>query len=175
MRNLFVACAFLLCAFLLVACDNPARTARKEVDRITRVTQKTELGVRRETREVMLEVAKAEGSRRGQELKAAGCGPANATQPSSALVDPCKGIVAASEARYEKRQGEVMSVAKRVDAAISAVYAVLLVVLDIVEDVELASSQDSWKKQLTELISRAVSTANDMKKAYELFRTSIRK
>jgi len=172
-RNLLVASLLLLCAALLVACSDPARTARREVDRLTRITQKVEVNIQREARGVMLDVAKAEGTRRGQELKAAGCGPANATQPSSALVDPCKGIVAASEARYEKRQGEVISVAKKVDAAVKTVYPTLIVVLDLVEDIEAGVKATGWQAKLAALVARAAQTYVDCLAAYEAFKKAI--
>lgn len=172
-RNLLIASVLLFCAALLVACSDPARIARREVDRLTRITQKVEVNVQREARAVMLDVAKAEGARRGQELKAAGCGPANATQPSSALVDPCKGIVAASEQRYEKRQGEVVTVAKKTDAAVKAVYPVLIVVLDLVEDIEAGVKAVGWQTKLAVLVAKAAQTYADCVKAYEAFKKAI--
>lgn len=173
-RDLLVACLLLLCAALLVACSDPPRVARREVDRLTRITQRTELGVKRETRAVMLDVAKAEGTRRGAELKAAGCGPANATQPSTALVDPCKGIVAASEARYAARQGEITAVARRVDTAIGAVYAALLVVLDLVEDVEAGMRAAGWQAKLVAVTAHAARLYADCVAAYEAFKAAIK-
>lgn len=173
MRHLIIACLLLLCAALFVACSDPPRIARREVDRLTRITMKTEVAVKRETRSVMLDVAKAEGARRGVELKAAGCGPANATQPSGALVDPCKGVVAASEGRYSKRQSEVTTVAKKVDAAIGAVYATLLVVLDLVEDIEAGMKAAGWQAKLAAVVAKATQTYADCVAAYDAFKVAI--
>jgi hypothetical protein len=172
MRNLLVA-LLLLCAALLVACSDPARTARREVDRLTRITQKVEVNLQREARGVMLDVAKAEGTRRGQELKAAGCVSSMASQPSTALEDPCKTIVAASEQRYEKRQGEVISVAKKVDAAVKAVYPTLIVVLDLVEDIEAGIKATGWQAKLAVLVAKAAQTYADCLAAYEAFKKAI--
>jgi hypothetical protein len=98
-RNLFVASLLLLAsALLMAACDTPSKIARREVDRFTRLTQQTEIEVNSVARTALVDVATAEGHRRGKELKVAGCGPACATQPSGSLVDPCRDIVAASEA-----------------------------------------------------------------------------
>lgn len=155
MRNLLLASLLLLSAALLVACGDPARAARREVDRVTRLTQRAEVSLRREARAALLAVAVAEGTRRGAELRAADCGPACATQPSTALVDPCRGIVAASEARYAKRAGEIAAVAKRADAAVLAVYAALIVALDLIEDIEAGVKAAGWQAKLTALAARA--------------------
>jgi hypothetical protein len=173
-RNLLIAALLLLCAALFVACSDPPRVARREVDRLTRVTQRTELNLRRETHAALRATAAAEGARRGRELRAADCGPANATQPASALVDPCKSIVAASEARYSKRQGEIEAVARRADAAIGAVYAALLVVIDLIDDIEAGMKAQGWEAKLTAVVARAAQLYTDCTAAYTAFTAAIK-
>lgn len=174
MRHLIIACLLLLCAAVLVAACDPARAARREVDRIAKITMRTEVAVKRDARAVMLDVAKTEGARRGQELKAQGCLSSMASQPSAALEDPCKSIVAASEARYAKRQGEVVTVAKKVDAAIGAVYATLLVVLDLVEDIEAGMKASGWQAKLAAVVAKAGQAYADCVAAYDAFKVAIK-
>lgn len=162
MRDLLIAVLLLLCAGLWVGCSDPARAARREVDRVTRLTQTAEVSLRRGARAALLDVATAEGTRRGSELQAAGCGSACATQPSTALVDPCRGIVAASEARYAKRAGEIEAVAKRADAAVLAVYAALVVTLDLIEDIEAGVKAHGWEAKLAALVARAAQLYHDV-------------
>lgn len=172
-RNLLIASMLMLCAALLVACSDPARIARRECDRITKLTQATEVSLKRETRAVMLQVAKEEGKRRGEELKAQGCLSTMATQPSTALEDPCKSIVATSEKRYEKRQGEVVTVAKKVDASIGAVYGSILVVLDLIEDIQAGIKASGWQAKLTAVAAKVAQTYADCVAAYEAFKKAI--
>jgi hypothetical protein len=172
-RNLLAASLLLLCAALLVACSDPARIARREVDRLTKLTQATEVNVKRETRAVMLDVAKTEGKRRGEELKAQGCLSAMATQPSTALEDPCKGIVAASEKRYKERQDKVEAAAKKADAAIYAVYPAIAVVLDLIETIQAGAKASGWQAKLTAVVAKAAQTYADCVAAYDAFKKVI--
>jgi ferredoxin len=94
-----------------LACSDPARTARRECDRVLRITQRTEVNLKRDTRAALLSVAKAEGMRRGVALKAQGCIASMASQPSTDLEEPCKGIVAASELSTELDEAGVGAVA----------------------------------------------------------------
>jgi len=159
--DLLIACLLMLCAALWVGCSDPARTTRREIDRVTRLTQRAEVGLRREARAALLTTATAEGQRRGAELRAAGCGPACATQPSTALIDPCRSVVAASEARYAKRQGEIEAVAKRADAAVLAVYTALVVALDLVVDIEAGVKVAGWQAKLAAVAARLAQTYAD--------------
>jgi hypothetical protein len=174
MRNLMFACLFLLCAALLcAACDNPARIARREVNRITRITETTEIEVNRAARTVLFDSAVSEGKRRGQELKAAGCGPACATQPSTALIDPCKTVVAASEVRYEKRASEIQMAQKKVYAAIDSVYATLRVVIDLLRTIDAGNKAQGWEAKLAAVVSGAITSYADCKAAVAAFKTTI--
>jgi hypothetical protein len=173
MRNLLLCCLFLICAAGLLACSDPARTARRECDRVYRITQRTEVNLKRDTRAALLSVAKAEGTRRGVELKAQGCVSTMASQPSTSLEEPCKGIVAASEKRYAEKTGAIMTPAKRVDAAIGAVYASLLVVLDILEDIDAGLKPGGWQAKLAQLVSEAVKLYGDAVSAYTAWKTTV--
>jgi hypothetical protein len=173
MRNLLLACLFLLCAALFAACSDPPRVARREVDRVYRITQRTEVNLKRDTRAALLSVAKAEGTRRGVELKAQGCISTMASQPSTSLEEPCKGIVAASEKRYAEKTTAIMSPAKRVDAAIGAVYASILVVLDILEDIDAGMKPGGWEVKLAGLVAQAVKLYGDAVSAYTAWKTTV--
>lgn len=173
MRNLMLCCLFLLCAVGLVACDNPSRIARREVDRVTRITMRTEVNLKRTTRDALLTVAKEEGQRRGAELKLAGCGSATALSPSAALAEPCKGVVAASEARYATRTAAITGPVKRIDAAIGAVYASLLVVLDVLEDVDAGLKPGGWQAKLAGLVAEAVKLYADAVAAFNAWKSTV--
>lgn len=157
MRDLLIAALLLLAAAFMVACSDPILIARREVGRIEKITVSAEQEVDHGLRMALLDSAKAEGKRRGQELKAAGCGPATATQPSSALVDPCRGIVAASEARWEKRAGEIQGAWKKADAAIISVYAALQVVVDALKAIVAGQKAEGWEAKLAAGVAAAVS------------------
>ena len=172
-RNLLVASLLLLAtALFCLACD-PARAARREVDRFTRLTQTTEIEVNRVARTALVDVATAEGHRRGQELKAAGCGPACATQPSGTLVDPCRGIVAASEVRYEKRQADINIAQKKAYSAIDAVYAALRVVVDLVRTIEAGVKASGWEAKLAVVVAGGAAAYADVLAAVAAFKVAI--
>jgi len=173
MRNLLLACLFLLCAAGLLACSDPARTARRETDRVTRITQRTEVNLKRDTRAALLTVAKAEGTRRGVELKAQGCIASMASQPSTELEEPCKGIVAASEKRYAEKSATILGPAKKVDQAIGATYASLLVVLDVLEDIDAGLKPGGWQAKLAGLVAQAVKLYSDAVAAYTNWRATV--
>jgi predicted small secreted protein len=173
MRNVLLCCLFLLCAIGLVACDNPARAARREVDRVSRINQRMDLNLKRATRAALLDVAKAEGQRRGAELKLAGCTAAMAIQPSATLAEPCKSVVAASEARYSASTAAITTPAKKIDAAIGAVYASLLVVLDVLEDVDAGLKPGGWQAKLAQLVAEAVKLYTDAFAAFNAWKTAI--
>ena len=172
-RNLLIASLLLLCAALLVACSDPARTARREVDRLTRLTERTEVEVNRAARTALVAVATAEGHRRGAELKAAGCGPACATQPSTALIDPCKGIVAASEARYAAATAKVTAGRATAYNAIDAVYAALRVVVDLLRTIDAGAKAAGWEAKLAAVVAGAVGSAADCAAAVAAFKQAI--
>jgi hypothetical protein len=173
MRYLIVACLFLLCAAGLMACSDPPRVARREVDRIVKITLRTEVAVKRDVRAAMLDVAKSEGQRRGAELKLAGCVATMASQPSATLAEPCKGVVAASEARYETRLATITGPAKRVNLAIGAVYAALLAVLDLVEDIEAGMKAAGWEAKLVAVTAQASRTYTDCVAAYTALKAAL--
>lgn len=173
MRNLMLACLFLLVAAGLIACSDPIFLARREVGRIEGITKTAEQEVDHGLRVALIDVARSEGKRRGQELKAAGCGPACATQPSSALVDPCKGIVAASEARYEKRATEIQSAWKKADAAIISVYSALQVVVDVLKAVVAGQKGAGWETQLATGVAAAVSAWSACQNAVRAWKAAI--
>lgn len=173
MRNLIIALLFLLVAAGLVACSDPMVIARREVGRIEKITVAAEAEVDHGLRMALLESARAEGKRRGQELKAAGCGPACATQPSSALVDPCKGIVAASEARWENRAGEIKAAWQKADAAIISVYAALKVVVDVLKAIVAGQKADGWEAKLAAGVAAAVSAWGACQDAVKAWKTAI--
>jgi hypothetical protein len=171
MRYGLIAILFLLCGLLLTACG-PLPAARRSVDQITKATQRTELELKRATRQALLDVATAEGQARGQALQAVGCGPATATQPSSALIDPCRQVVADSEQRYEARAKAIMGPARKVDQAIGTVYASLLVVLDLVEDLEAGLKPGGWEQKLAGLVAEAVKLAADVVTAFTAWKAT---
>lgn len=173
MRNVLLCCLFLLCAIGLLACNDPARVARREVDRISRINQRMDVNLKRATRAALLVVAKDEGQRRGAELKAQGCLSTMASMPSTVLDEPCKGIVAASEARYATRSAAIVTPAKRIDAAIGAVYASLLVVLDVLEDIEAGLKPGGWQAKLAGLVAEAVKLYTDALAAFTAWRTTV--
>ena len=172
-RNLLLAALLLLCAAGLLACSDPARTARREVDRVTRITQRTEVNLKRTTRAALLEVAKAEGTRRGAELKAQGCVASMASQPSTALEEPCRGIVAASEKRYAEKSAAILGPAKKVDQAIGATYVSLLVVLDVLEDIAAGLKPGGLEAKLAQLVAEAVKLYADALAAFNAWKSTV--
>ena len=174
MRNLVLSLLFVLCAIGLLACSDPARTARREVDRITRITQRTEVNLKRATKDAMLLVANDEGTVLGQELKTAGCPKLSATQPTT-IPGNCEAIVTTAKARYEKKIGEVTTVARRVDKVVGGVYASLLVVIDLLEDIEAGLRPGGWEAKLAGIVADAVKLAVDLAEAYNQFRLAFGK
>lgn len=160
MRDLVIAIMLLLCAVLWVGCSDPVRNARRTVGVIEATTATAEAEAARLARTAILDAADAEGARRGQELKAAGCGPACATQPSAALVDPCKGVVAASEARLAAEVKRVQDAQRRADGAFDAVYATLRVVVKFLRALADPRPQ-GWEATLTALVGAAVKASAD--------------
>jgi hypothetical protein len=173
MRNLILCCLFLLCAAVLVACSDPIVIARREVGRIEKITVAAETEVDHGLRMALLDMARVEGKRRGQELKAADCGAACATQPSTALVDPCKTIVASSEQRYEKRASEIQAAWKKADAAIISVYAALQVVVDVLKAVVAGQKADGWEAKLATGVAAAVSAWGACQDAVKAWKAAI--
>lgn len=170
MRNLILCLLFLLCAVgLLAACDNPERVARREVDRITRIAQRTEVNVKRTARAAMMQIATEEGTATGKQLKVLGCPAGAASQPATAP-EPCKKAVADGKARYEARIKPVHEAAYRVDKAIGGVYASLIVVLDVLEDVAAGLKPGGWEAKLAGLVSNAVKLWVDVAEAYSQFK-----
>jgi hypothetical protein len=174
MRNLLIAALLLLCAAGLFACSDPARTARREVDRITRITQRTEVNLKRATKAAMVDVAVSEGTTLGQELKTANCPALSATQPTT-IPAHCEAIIAEGKARYAKKLGEVTTVARRVDKSIGGVYASLLVVVDLLEDIEAGLRPGGWEAKLAGIVADAVKLAADLFEAYNQFRLAFGK
>jgi len=173
MRNLVLCCLLLVAAAMLAACLDPVRNARRTVGVIEATTATAELDVAHGARMVILDAAEAEGHRRGQELKAAGCGPANATQPSSALVDPCKGVVAASEARLAKRVAEIQGAQRRADGAIDGVYAALRIVTKFLRSLTDPKPQ-GWEASLMACVGAAIKASADCVEAVAKFKTAIK-
>jgi len=174
MRNLLIAALLFLCAAGLFACSDPARTARQEVDRITRITQRTEVSLKRATKAAMVDVAVAEGTLLAQELKTAGCPALSATQPT-VMPSPCEALVARGRARYETKVGEVVTIARRVGKAIGGVYASLLVVIDLLEDVVAGLQPGGWQAKLAGLVADAAKLAADLAEAYSQFQSAFGK
>lgn len=173
-RNLLLASMLLLCAALFAAaCDTPAKVARREVDRLTQITKTTEGGLARDARVVQIDVATAEGHRRGKELKAAGCSSATATQPSTALVPPCKGIVAASEARYDAATAQITSAQKKVEAVADSVYAALKLVVDLLKTIDAGTKAAGWEAKLVALVASGVKAYADVVAAIATFKSTV--
>jgi len=173
MRNLLIACLFLLAAMGLGACSDPVRNARRTVGVIEATTAAAELDVARGARTVILDLAEAEGHRRGAELRAAGCGPACATQPSTALIDPCKGVVAASEARLAAEVKRVQDAQRRADGALDGVYATLRAVVKFLR-VLTDPRPDGWEATLAALVGAAVKSSADCAAAVAGFKQAIK-
>lgn len=174
MRNLIFALLMVLCAaLLLAACDTPQKVARREVDRLTQITKAAEGGAARDARVVLIDVAVAEGHRRGRELKAAGCLPATATQPSSKLVDPCKKIVAGSEVRFDAAAAQVAAAQKKVEAAADMVYAALVLVVDLLRAIDAGTRAAGWEAKLAAVVAKGAAAYADVLAAIATFKASI--
>lgn len=173
MRNLVICCLLLTAAALLAACSDPVRNARRTVGVIEATTAAAELEVARAARGVIMDHADAEGARRGAELRAAGCGPACATQPSAALVDPCRGVVAASEARLAAEVKRVQDAQRRADAAVDGVYATLRAVVKFLR-VLTDPRPAGWEATLSVLVGAAVKSGADLAAAVAAFKTAIK-
>jgi hypothetical protein len=130
-RHLLLASLFLLCAGLMLACDKPAEVARRELDRIQRTAHQTDESFQRTTTRALLTVATTERGKREADLKAAGCALDAASQPA-----PCAAIVATHRAAYEAQRDKLVAAAGKVNAGIGALYAALLVAVDLVIDLE---------------------------------------
>lgn len=169
MRNLALAG---LCLFVCFssACSDPARVARREVDRMSRALIKADAGTKRVTREALTRVAVEEGMLRGAAMKAAGCPSASTTQPDSAPV-ACKTIAAESQARYSARTAKITVAADKVDKSIGALWATLLLVLDIAEDVDGGWGEaKTLTAKLAKVLNEAIKAYADAMTAYQEFR-----
>lgn len=171
MRYLFVAALLLLCA-LLMACSDPARTARREVDRVSRGLLKADAGLKRTTREALLRIAEEEGTARGTALREAKCPSAAASQPASAP-SVCHAIAKVAQERYSQRLAEVTGAAGKVDKSIGAVWASLLLVVDILEDIDSGwGNAKTLTSKLTVLVSDALRAYSDLLTAYQAYRAA---
>lgn len=172
MRNVAIALLLLLCAALWAACSDPVRNARRTVGTIEAATAAAEAEVAGGARAAILDAAEVEGHRRGQALKAAGCGPACATQPSGALVDPCKGVVAASEQRLAAEVKRVQDAQRRADGAFDGVYATLRAVVKFLR--ALTDPRPAgWEATLAALVGAAVKASADCAAAVAGFKQAI--
>ncbi len=170
MRNLILCLLLLAAAALLVACSDPVRNARKTMSVIEATTSLAATDVAHSARIAVLDLADAEGARRGQELKTAGCGPANATQPASAIaLAPCKSVVAASEARLAASVKRVQDAQRRADAAIDGVYAALRTAVKFLRAL-VGPRPPGWEATLTTVVGAAVKSGADLAEAMRAFK-----
>lgn len=172
--NLILAALMVLCAALfLAACDSPAKVARREVDRLTQLTKEAEGGVAQGARAAVIDAAVAEGHRRGKELKAAGCLAATATQPSGKLVEPCRGIVAASEARFGAAAARVTAAQRKVEAAADAVVATLKLVVDLLRVIDAGAKAAGWEAKLAAVVAKGAAAYADVLAAVAAFKVAV--
>jgi formiminotetrahydrofolate cyclodeaminase len=171
MRDILISAALLLSAVLLLACSDPVRTASREVDRLTRLAQNSEVAHKRITKARMAHVVEQEKALRATELTAAGCNAA--TAPDSQPVGKCHDIVVAASSRYSGRMLAITSLASKVDASTGMVYASLLAVVDILDIIE--AGLKGKLPELSTLVGRASATFADFMRVYDEFRTAIPK
>lgn len=172
MRYGVLALMFLLCSVLLYACSDPVRVARREVDRVSRATMRTEVGLKRTTRSALATIAKDEGVALGRALRAAGCPSPAATQPAEGSPAPCKQIAAEGALRLQKRLGDVTAAARKVDKGVGLVYATLLIVLDLVEDIDAGLRGNGWQAKLATVVTDVAKAWGDLVLAYAAYQTT---
>jgi hypothetical protein len=169
MRVHLVAVLLIIFCASLTACSNPVRTARSEVDRISRSTLAAEARFKRLTQDALVQIAEQEGKGRGEALRQAGCPSAVASQPASAPAI-CHAIAVQSQERYRARQHKVTIPAAEVDRAFGAVWASLLVVVDLLQDIDAGVVGTTWRGKLLALINEALTLYRDAMAAYGGFR-----
>jgi hypothetical protein len=134
MRYGVLSLILLVCAGVL-ACSDSARVARREIDRVTRLTLASEARLKRVTRERLARVAVEEGAAMGAALRAAGCPSASSVQPASAP-EQCHSIAREYVKQYKLRSAKIAAAAAKVDALFEATWAALLPIVDVLEDLD---------------------------------------
>jgi hypothetical protein len=156
-----VGLAMVGAAWACSGCSDPATVARREIDRVMRTTQQTEATFKRATSRALLAVAAEERAR----LEAQGCSAA----PAASQPAICAPLVTQARSAYEARKTQIVAAAGRVDAAIGALYAALLVAVDLETDVEAGvAGVDLLRGNITLLVR----TLGDVLNAYRDFRAA---
>lgn len=166
MRNLVLAFLFLFAAAVLAGCPPTAiQQASDTLDKITITTRDVQSQYRKVVGQQLDVIATTERDARTAALAKGGCNldPA-APQPT----EECKLIVVAAQARYDARKGKVVAVATKLDAATGAVYAVLLVAVDVLILVR-DGAKDQWPK-LAALVAEAVKVGEALAAAWADFK-----
>lgn len=169
MRYLLLSCLCVLAAGLFMACDQPAEIARRELDRIQRTTKQTDESFQRTTTRALLTVATTERGKREADLKAAGCALDSASQPSVTTSAPCAAIVVTHRVAYEAQRDKLVDAAGKVNGAIGALYATLLLAVDLVIDLEAGVAK---LPTLQEAVVKLGVLLADVLAAYRAFRVA---
>lgn len=165
MRNLTIAVALMLCAVLWAGCPTALQKATATLDGITITTRDTQVTYRKLVASQLDVIATTERDARTSALAKGGCNldPAG-VQPS----DACRTIVAEAKAKYDGRKGKVVGAATKLDAATGAVYAALLVAVDVLILVR-DGAKDQWPK-LAALVAEAVKVGEALANAWADFK-----
>src|SRR5574340_244608 len=151
MRNLLIACTFILAA-LFIGCPGPFDVARREIDRATTTVRDVHSGLKATTKAALDKVVETEKAKRVAALQAKGCptAAAPATPVDPALME-CQRIWDDAMASYLKASRDVAAKAAKVDAAIAPLYDTLLLAVEIIGEVEKGLKP---KASMTEIVAR---------------------
>lgn len=162
----------LLCALALLslACSDPARVARQTVDRTSRALLQADAGTKRVTRQALMRIAAEEGTKRGQEMRAAGCSSA-AVPPPAGASQACLEAARVALERYHARCAAVTAAAGKVDRVVGLGWNALALVVDVLQDLDAGlGPQPDLRTRLAVLLQAALKTYADAVVAYQAFR-----
>lgn len=164
MRNLLIACTFILAA-IFVGCPGPFDIARREIDRATTTVRDVHSGLKATTKAALDKVVETEKAKRVAALTAAGC-PTNAAPatPVDSALAKCQTIWDEAMTSYLKASRDVAARAAKVDASIAPLYDTLLLAVQIIGEVERGVKP---KTSMTEIVARVAKLLVPMKAAYD--------
>lgn len=166
MRYLFASLCFTLTLF---GCsDTAGEVARREIARLTTVTQSSDAGHKQMVANLLDVIVADERAKRAAELQAVpGCA---GYDPAKAPVPACDAVWQAALSRYNARVADLKARATKVDAAIGMAYAALLGAVTASGVIESGGSWGDWPnvlRKITEVVG-ALKTAYDSFKEFYL-------
>lgn len=156
---------------ILMGCDNPARVARREVDRLTRLALVTDTRMQRIAQKALDTAAEEEGAALGRRLGEIGCPQSAIREPESAP-EGCQQVMVEGTRKYEIRAQGILSMATKANEHMQALWSGLRGIVELLEDIDLArDSRAPLVARLVALVAQLPELERMVLVAYDAIRT----